>query len=393
MYRRWQEGTGAVRWESGPALVVTRYQDVKAVMAGEHPVGNNAYRFGRQAERTLQALPTNLHDDFFEVLDFESRFISRQDGDQHRRLRRIASRAFTARRIAALRSGVERHVDELLAEFGAAGRLDFKRQVADRLPVRVIADLMGVPASDRDMVWEWSQAIADFFSVDAHTLTRARDALASFRLYVAEMVTALRRGRSGPELAAILLDRQADEAMTEDEVVAMYLLLLFGGTETTTNLLGNGFLALQRHRDQWDALVVDPALVPRAVEELLRYDSPHQYLPRYAIDGFEIAGERVAPGDTVIIVQAAANRDPAVFDHPDTLDIRRANARDHLSFAFGPHFCLGGALARLEGAVVFERLVTRHPNLRLLPGDMCYAGSAMLRAIQSLPVDPDSLVT
>jgi cytochrome P450 len=167
----------------------------------------------------------------------------------------------------------------------------------------------------------------------------------------------------------------------------MYLLLLFGGSETTTNLLGNGFLALQRHRDQWDLLVHDTGLVPNAVEEMFRYDAPHHYLPRYAVADFEIAGQPVRKGDTVIIVQAAANRDDTVFADPGRFDIRRANAREHLSLAFGPHFCLGAALARLEGQLVFSELVTRIPNARLLTDDISYGGSAMLRAIQSLPID------
>jgi cytochrome P450 len=175
--------------------------------------------------------------------------------------------------------------------------------------------------------------------------------------------------------------------LTEDELVAMYLLILFGGSETTTNLLGNGFLGLQRHRDQWDLLVSQPDLMAGAVNELMRYDSPHHYLPRVAAADFDLHGTPVRAGQTVIIMMGAANRDETVFDDPDRLDITRPNSNAHLSFAIGAHYCLGAALARLEGEVVFSTLVRRFPEARLLDAQPAYAGSAMLRAIQSLPTD------
>jgi cytochrome P450 len=387
MYRRWQQGSGAVEWASGPALVLTRYSDVKAVMSGALPLGNNAYRHGALAERTLSKLPETLHDQYFRILDFESLFMSRKNGAEHARLRKIAARAFTARRIEMLRASIERHVDDLLAVVIDEGVSDIKTRLANQLPVRVITDLIGVPQSDREMIWHWSEAVAAFFSIDPVTVGRAEDAVASFRAYIGAMIARFRRTGEGPELAQLLLAGHADEAMTEDELVAMYLLLLFGGSETTTNLLGNGFLALQRNRDQWDRLVADPSLVPNAVEEMFRYDSPHHYLPRYALEDFSIAGRAVRAGDSVIIVQGAANRDETVFPDPDRLDVTRANAAQHLSLAFGPHFCLGAALARLEGQIVFDSLVRRVPQARLLTDDIRYGGSAMLRAIQSLPVD------
>ena len=184
-----------------------------------------------------------------------------------------------------------------------------------------------------------------------------------------------------------MLEGHSSEALTEDELVAMFVLILFGGSETTTNLLGNGFLALQRHRDAWDQLVADPSGVRHSIEEMIRYDSPHHYLPRVALDDFELGGEQVEAGDTLIIIMGAANRDPDVFSEPARFDIARRNAAEHLSFGFGAYFCLGAALARLEGEVVFENLVRRFPDARLLTEDIQYGGSAMLRAIQQLPTE------
>jgi cytochrome P450 len=387
MFERWRRGSGVLRWGSGPAVVVTRYRDVKAVMSGGLPLSNEGYRHGRLAEATLSRLQPSQHEVFFKILDFEGNFMSRRDGDEHLRLRRISSRAFTARRMEALRSSVQGHVDALLEPMAEAGLTDVKTELANKLPVRVIADLIGVPQSDRDMIWRWSEAIAAGYSVDDNSLARADDAIGAFREYVGAMITRLRETGEGPDLAMIMLNGRADETLTEDELVATYLLLLFGGSGTTTNLLGNGFLGLQRNRDQWDRLCADPSLARGACDELMRYDSPHHYLPRAATADFELGGERIEAGETVIVMMGAANRDPEVFDEPDRLDLTRANRAEHLSLAFGPHFCLGAAMARLEGEVVFATLAERYPDARLVTDEIPYGGSAMLRAIQSLPTE------
>jgi cytochrome P450 len=387
MYDRWRQGSGVVRWHGGPATLITRYADVKDVMAGKYPIKQNAYRFGELAEGTISRLPMEQHDVFFKVLDFESHFLSRKDGDEHQRLRRIAARAFSARRIELLRESVQRHVDDLIEEMREQPQPDIKLHLANKLPVRVIVDLIGVPQNDRELIWEWSEAVGRLFSLDEKSLREADDAIDAFRDYVGETVQKVRRTGEGPELAKLMLDSREEEVMTEDELVAMYLLILFGGSETTTNLLGNGFLDLQRHRDQWALLRKNPDLVAGAMDELMRYDSPHHYLPRVVAEDFELHGTTLRAGQTAIIVMGAANRDEAKFPDPDRLDVTRPNKREHLSLAFGAHHCLGAALARLEGDVVFSTLLRRFPEARLLDDQPAYAGSAMLRAIQSLPTD------
>jgi hypothetical protein len=387
MYDRWRQGTGVVRWRGGPATLITRYADVKDVMAGKYPIKQNAYRWGELAEGTISRLPLEQHEVFFKVLDFESHFLSRKDGDEHQRLRRIAARAFSARRIELLRESVQRHVDELIEEMAAQPQPDIKKHLANKLPVRVIVDLIGVPQSDRELIWEWSEAVGRLFSLDETSLREADEAIDAFRDYVGATVEKVRRTGQGPELARLMLDSREEEVMTEDELVAMYLLILFGGSETTTNLLGNGFLDLQRHRDQWDLLRDNPDLVAGAMDELMRYDSPHHYLPRVVAEDFELHGTALKAGQTAIVVMGAANRDETKFPDPDRLDVTRPNKREHLSLAFGAHHCLGAALARLEGDVVFSTLLRRFPDARLLDDQPAYAGSAMLRAVQSLPTD------
>src|SRR4051794_26376472 len=344
MYERWRSGSGVVRWQGGPATLITRYSDVKDVMSGKYPIRQNAYRFGELAEGTIGRLPVEQHEIFFKVLDFESLFLSRNDGDEHLRLRRIAARAFSARRIELLRASVQRHVDDLIEEMAGQPQPDVKKHLANKLPVRVIVDLIGIPQSDRELIWEWSEAVGRLFSLDEKSLREADEAIDAFRAYVGETVARVRATGEGPELAKLMLDSREDEVMTEDELVAMYLLILFGGSETTTNLLGNGFLDLQRHRDQWDLLRDNRDLVAGAMDELMRYDSPHHYLPRVVAEDFELHGTQLKAGQTAIIVMGAANRDEAKFPHPDRLGVTRPSNHRHLALASAPHHCPGAAL-------------------------------------------------
>jgi cytochrome P450 len=388
MYERWRSGNGVVRWEGGPATLLTHHSDVKAVMSGAMPVFSNGYRYGSMAQATISRLPVESHEIFFEILDWEGLFMSRKEGADHARLKKISSRAFTARRVEALRASIQWHVDDLLSTMVQSPTCDVKTQFANQLPVRVITDMIGIPQSDREMIWHWSEDIAAMYSVGEGTLARAKESVGAFREYVGAMINRLRETGEGPELAMLMLQGSAkDDALTEEELIAMYLLIIFGGSETTTNLLGNGFLALQRNRDQWDILREEPSLVRGAVDEILRYDTPHHYLPRVAATDFEVGGTAIPEGQTVIIVMGAANRDPQVFDDADMFDVRRSNKSDHLSLAFGAHFCLGAALARLEGEIAFATLTQRFPDAHLLTNDIAYGGSAMLRAIQSLPTD------
>lgn len=387
MYERWQQGNGIVRWDSGPAVVVTRYRDVKTVMSGAVPTGHNGYRHGRLAEGVVSRLPVEDHELFFRIMDFESLFMSRNDGAEHARLRRCSVRAFTARRIEQLRASIQQHIGELIQPMTRGGTVDVKTELADQLPVRVIVDLFGIPQADREMIKGWAEALAAHMSPGQESLRRAAEAIDAFTDYVRAMVERMHRTGDGPDVVRLMLTAKDDDVLTEEELVAMFVLILFGGSETTTNLLGNGFLALQRHRDQWDRLVAQPDLARGAVEEMIRYDSPHHYLPRVAHADFDLGGERIEAGETVIIVMGAANRDPEVFSDPTRFDVTRRNAAEHLSFGFGVYFCLGAALARLEAELVFRTLLTHFPMARLDTDEVGYHGSAMLRAISHLPTE------
>jgi cytochrome P450 len=384
MFDRWREAKPVFAYQAGPATVLTRYRDVKAIVSDGERISNDGYRHGKLAQTVLAQLPEADHTMFHEVMDFESSYISRTDGEQHARLRRVAGRLFTPRRMALLRDGVQQHVDDLVDELREHDVADVKRGIANKLPVRVVSDLIGVPASDRDMIFGWAEQIANHFSLDSKTLHGAYDAIENFKTYVHELIANV-TSSDGTDIALALLDARDGESLDEDEMVAMFVLLLWAGSETTTNLLGNGFLALMRNRSQWDLVCRDTSRARDAVEEALRYDSPLQYLPRVAVAELNIDGHLVEPGESVIVVIGAANRDPEVFENPDVFDLDRPNKNLHLALSFGAHFCLGAVLARLEGEMVFATLARRFPDAQLTDDTVAVEGSAMLRRVHSLP--------
>jgi cytochrome P450 len=218
--------------------------------------------------------------------------------------------------------------------------------------------------------------------MDAHA------AMAEFRHYVEDVVLPERRRRPGTDLVSALMQAHEGERLADQELTAMFVVLLFAGHETTTNLIGNGLVELMRHRDQWELLCADPSLAGNATEELLRWVTPVQWLGRVAMQPFDIDGVRVDAGQTVFPILAAANRDPAAFDEPERLDITRADAKNHLALGFGPHFCIGNALARLEGTIAFSTLAKRFPDIELAEEDLSWRGNAMLRGLSALPMRP-----
>ncbi|HEY4279623.1 MAG TPA: cytochrome P450 [Conexibacter sp.] len=371
----------------GGLLLVTHYDDVKAIVRDERGLSNGAARAGtRMRELTARLTPAQL-DAYREVSGFESLYVSRSDGAQHDRLRGIAHRVFTPRRIADMHASVERTLDEMLDGIDPDAETDVVAQFAYRLPLTLIADMLSVPPEQREQIHVWSNQLGRNRNGDnPEALMVADGAMREFRHYVEEILVPLRMRGGGTDLVSALLEAEGGERLAPQELTAMFVVLLFAGHETTTNLIGNGLLELLRNRDQWERLCADPSLAPRATEELLRYVSPVQWLGRVALQDFEIAGEQVSEGQTIFPVLAAANRDPAAFNDPERLDITRPDARNHLALGFGPHFCLGNALARLEGAIVFRALAERYPDAELVDEHPGWRGNAMLRGLQSLPL-------
>jgi cytochrome P450 len=300
----------------------------------------------------------------------------------HTRLRRLINGVFTARRIELLLPTIERTVDELLdglAESGADGSaVDFQATVAFPLPVSIIGDLVGVPREDqaqfRKIVHDATLVFDPMASEESVALADTATVMGC--QYFEDLIAERRADRRDDLISALITAADNDaEAITDDELVALLVFLFAAGFQTTMGLVGNGIHALLTHPDQLALLRADPSLMPQAVEEILRWDSPAQAARRIAGTS-KVGGVQLRPGSMVMTMQGAANRDPAVFADPNRFDILRTDGR-HLSFSAGAHFCLGGPLARLQTGVLLQRVFERFPDLAL-------AGSGVRRRILTM---------
>ncbi len=368
--------TAPVALAEDGAIVLTRYADCHAVLH-DHGLG----RPDSDEFFTSVGLPDWR--DLPAVYSLNSSMLL-ANPPRHTRLRRLVSRAFTARTVQQLGPAVAGLVDSLIE--GLEGGGDFVDAFAFPLPVAVIGELLGVPESDRaafqPLVRDWTMVL-DVFDLDV--LAKANDAAAEIRTYLATLAGERRRNPQDDLISSLVAVRDEDGAtLDDDEVVTMAALLFSAGFETTTHLLGNGLVALLDHPDQADLLRTDPTVVQTAIEELVRYDSSVQITSRVALDDTEVAGVPVPEGSRLICYLGAANRDPGRFSDPDRLDLTRQEGGP-LSFGGGIHYCLGAPLARLEAQLAFPALLTRYPDLQLADGSERRA-SLTLRGYLELPV-------
>ncbi|UNO38553.1 cytochrome P450 [Streptomyces sp. MST-110588] len=322
--------------------------------------------------------------------DFFYSSMLRANQPDHTRLRRLVSGGFTARRVAALESAIEKITDSLLNDLADAtcdgGSANFQNLVGYPLPVAVVGELIGVPEADRPQFWQLgrdaSRLLEPVRSEEDWAL--ADRAVTQLREYFRELAARRQRVPADDLVTTLIKAKEGDERLTEDEVIDTLALVFVAGFETTTSLLGLTTHALLTHPDQLALIKQDPDLVPQAVEESLRWDTPVQMTERIAGRKTEIGGVTVPEGANVTTVMAAANRDPRQHPDPHRFDVRRTGTKV-LSFSAGPHYCLGAALARLEGSVAVRRLFERFPDLALA-GTPQRRESFSLRAYENLPV-------
>jgi len=260
--------------------------------------------------------------------------------------------------------------------------------LADPLPAVVTAEMLGLPTSEWQQLTQWSTDFAEALGNLQHNPNHAPRVLRSLGEMCAYFRDAVQEHRKHPRddlISALLRAEHEGDCLTEEEVVANSIMLMTGGQETTTNLIGNGILTLLRHPDQLEKLRTDQSLIPSAIEELLRYESPIQYTSRLALDDIQMGGKTIRKRQAIIVVMGAANRDPERFPDPDRLDICRQDNR-HLAFAWGAHFCFGAPLARLEGQIAFETMLRRMPNLSLVPGPVNWRENLAFRGLTTLQV-------
>ncbi|MGY1698984.1 cytochrome P450 [Geodermatophilus sp. SYSU D00766] len=314
------------------------------------------------------------------------------DPPEHTRYRRLVSRAFSARAVARLRERTraiaEELLDDLESEAAAGGQVDLVARYASLLPVTVISEVLGVPVSMREQFLTWADGATPSLDMGLgwRTFREVERNLAELDTWFRGHLRRLRRD-PGDDLLSALVTAADDDggALTEQELLATAALVFGAGFETTVNLVSNGAALLFASPDQRRLLAADPSLWPNAVDEVLRVESPVQRTGRRALRDTTVAGVPVREGDLVILVLAAANRDPLVFPDPHTFDVTRPNARDHVAFSSGIHFCLGAALARMEGEVALRALFERFPDLAPA-GPSTRRGTVILRGHATLPV-------
>jgi cytochrome P450 len=358
-----------------PAVIVARHADVTAVL-------REYGRFSSVQQISPEVRQRGLFRGAATMLF--------SDPPVQTRLRRIVSRDFTPRRIREMEPRVREIATHLLDDVERRGSFEVMADLANALPVMVIAEMLGVPPEQYQTFKEWSDIIiAGGSTLPGQPIPdEVVEITNQLRAYFTREIEK-RRTRPGPDLISALVAAHVDsEAMSAEELIAFVLLLLLAGNETTTNLIGNGMLALGRHPDQMELLRRSPELGPRAIEEMLRYDGPVQATSRRATADVEIGGTAIPAGAECFILLAAANHDPAQFPDPDRFDITR-EVRDHVAFGEGVHYCIGAPLARLEGAVAIGETLRRFPKLHLADpsAPLTYKGSYFLRGLDSLRMD------
>jgi cytochrome P450 len=309
------------------------------------------------------------------------------DPPDHTRLRRLVSRSFTASKVEQLRPAVHALVTDLLEDLAGGRPVEFMHDFALPLPMAVIGELVGVPAGDRadlqPLVRAAARGIEPMLADEEVEASIA--AIERLGAYFGQLLAERRRHPTDDLLSALGQARDNDDRLTDDEVLSTAILLFAAGFETTTNLLGNGLLALLRHPDQLAVWQADPGIAAMAVEELLRFDSPVQFNLRTALEPAELVGQPLARGDRIVVLQGAANRDPRRFENPDRLDLRRAD-NTPLSFGWGIHHCIGAALARMEGEIAFNALLERFPTIDLGVAEPPWRPGFTLRGLLELPL-------
>ena len=364
------------------AWVLTAYEDCERVLRDADTFSSSSFTASGQ-------LATALQQQRREFPLGEVPTVLNSDPPVHTRLRALLNRAFTPRAIDGLRPHIEDIAASLLADAGrTGGRFDAVTGFAQPLPIIVIAELLGVPPSDRDQLKEWSTAIANTTNVlnTEGALKAARQATLELIAYMDEVVAQRRTAPGADIMTALVQAEEGGDRLSHDELLAFSILLLLAGHETTTNMIGNGLLALTEHPEEAARLRAEPALLPSAVEEFLRYDSSVQGAVRFARRTAEVGGRTIEQGSTLLLLVGAANRDPAQFPEPDALDVARSPNR-HLAFGRGIHFCLGAPLARLEGDIAFGALLDRFPELRVAEGGTARSGTLVLRGMGKLELE------
>jgi len=361
--------------------LLTRYEDV---LAGFRDPRLSSKRSGA----FVRAMPEELRRALAPVGRNLASWALLSDPPDHTRLRGLINKAFTPRMTERLRPRIQSLVDTLLEDVAPRGGMDAIADFANPLPVTVIGEMMGLPTEDWHRLKQWSDAIAGFFGAVNKTMAvmeASSNAVLEMEDYLRHAIS-LRRAHPGEDLISQLLAaEEKGQLLNEQELLSSCTMLLFGGHETTTNLIGNGFYALLNHPEQKHLLQASPGLWPDAVEEFLRFDTPVTRQMRVATESFKLHGQEIQQGQLVALMLISANRDASQFPDADTLEVRRSDNR-HLSLGMGTHYCVGASLGRLEAQLALSALFKRFPDLRLEGGPPPRVPNVTVRGFLSLPI-------
>jgi cytochrome P450 len=365
--------------ETAETWIVTRYEPVWQ--------GLRDKRFSSaRSQNILLRMPESARPQMDAALQVLRKWMLFQDAPDHTRLRLLVAQAFTPRLVERLRPRLERLTRELLEQAGRDGTLELMSQLAVPLPLSAIGELMGVPREDHARLKRWSDGMARLIAkigMDQDEALSSQDDLLDMVEYFRQLVQVRRDSPGGDLVSSMIRAQDGDRLLSPDELLATCCLMLAAGHETTTNLIGNGFLALWRHPDQLAKLRREPELVPAAVEEMLRFDGPAHMVSRVALADVTLCDRRIQEGDRVIFVLGAANRDPDSFPDPERFDVTRTSNK-HVSFGAGVHFCLGAPLARLETQIALNAALERFPRMRLESTAPRWRRNSFIRGVEEL---------
>ena len=356
------------------AWAFPRYRDVNLILRDWERFSNDGRK--AQAPASMTTIP-----------DPGTRSLLSLDPPEHRRLRALVSRAFSPRAVNALEPRIRSLMHALLDKVDNLSGFDLMEAVAKPLPLIVIAEMLGVPVEDRPRFRAWGDRRSRIMEPSIGAEERADAVLAADQLdaYFAPIIEKRRTDPRDDILSGLVRAGEEGDRLDGQEMLALLRQLLVAGNQTSANLIGNGVLALLKHPDQLQRLRDDPSLVPRAIEELLRYDSPVQVVLRRVLEDCDVNGLPLKRGDDIVLMIGAANRDPDRFDRPDILDLGRDDG-GHLSFGYGIHACIGATLARLEGRIAIEVLLERFSSIRLAGPEPRFHSSIVLRGLRTLPI-------
>jgi cytochrome P450 len=388
LYRRLREEAPVLRHVD--KVLVSRYEDCRKLLSSPivaQGLAVKGTRYRSAAEQVREQERVQLA----EMFGFLEQRLGGANGAHHLRLRKLAQKAFTPRMVALMEERIVETSNQLIDRVPRTEPIDLIAEYAYHLPLIVISEMLDIPTDDRDNLRRWANSLGKFVGADwrnSDVIREAHDSVFKLRTYLTAVFDS-RRGGPTTDLLAAMIAAEGDggDRFTEDELVAMITQFVFAGHETSTMFLGNALvLLLGEYRDQWDVLREDHhSLIGGAVDELLRYDSPTHNIDKLAAEPFEIGGVAVRQWDTLNLMLASSNRDPAVFDDPDRLDVTRKGA-PHLSFGRGPHHCLGAALARLEAQVSLQMFAKHFPDMRLATDEVHWRSTHMNRGPERLPV-------